>query len=62
MRDQLAMGNSVLMAVLMFDIVKYTSDKRPPLLKDCFLGVGGFSSQFSLHVNVCVGMCKTGKN
>ncbi len=29
------------MAVVLFDTVKYTSDGRPPLLKDRFCGIQG---------------------
>ncbi len=35
-RDRPSMGDGLLM-VDVFDIVRYTSDERPPLLKDCFL-------------------------
>ena len=37
MRDQPVMGDCLLAAVFLFDIVKYTSDERPPLLKYHYL-------------------------
>ncbi len=39
-RDQPATDH-LLLAVVLFDIAKYTPDTKPPLLKDRFLGIGG---------------------
>ena len=37
MRDRIAVEDHLFRAVVLFDLVKYTSDKRLPLLKDQFL-------------------------
>ena len=42
-RDLPETGDHRLMSVVIFDIVKYTSDRRPPLLKDHFLWHLGWS-------------------
>ena len=36
-RDQPATGDPLLMAVVLFDVVKYTSDERLPRVKDHFM-------------------------
>ena len=38
-------GDHLVVAVVQSDIVKYTSDARPPLLRDCFLVAFGVFSR-----------------
>ncbi len=50
MRDWLVIGDCLLVAVVLFDIVQYIYNERPPLLKDHFLG--GIQDSLSLRFTV----------
>ena len=56
-----ATGDRLLAAVVLFDIIKYTSDERPPLFKDSFLVLFRPVSHCSPHMrsNAQYGSCSS---